>query len=993
MTNDRTGTTKPRLDAAEAVEFIRRWTGGSWPGWFYFDFQGAKPIKKPGRDRPFLEHRYLHLREDEDWEKKIADYFEDYGDRYHAFYCVYTLKGKPGQVTHRNGEPISHPFRSIVDENGEQVTHKAVYTISSPGIAFDLDECRKLGLDSDEVLAELRDAGHEFSCTVRTSDAGLQFLFKLDEWLQAENGDYSNHARPILADVIYYFGADFKAMLPQQLLRMPGSLNVKPEYDEPIAVRQRWTDRVFTLDELKKKYAVNPAHVPLTYRMALIKALDGAYPEHGGRHDFAVKLAGTLHRAGVDKASMKEAVRLIAGHFGDEEIEDRVTAAETSYRHPRDRSEASGPGQTAVKTLYEDQPEIHKRILDVATAWMKRKDEYCKKVGIQYTPEKPILDKMSEDAPTIGRPTFLERDGRTFVRSYDSEKEQVKEKEFCNFIYKIRGIVYKSDGTVTWRGEYISPRVPSYPVEVSSSHHVTPAKFLPQMPSGATVLTPNYWAAYIAWKEEQRPDRIIYQKSWYGVINVDTEPEFLFPGENEGDYEWNAPADYDPAHPSVWERQMTEDEIQEYLTDFIRNIKAYHDPKHTIPILGWFAANPISEFVRKRNGGFPTLLVTGIKGSGKSELTHKVMGNHFGSVGEIAWGQTTTMFGIERKLTSSNIVPVTIDEFRNNGDQKTARLQDLIRSLWDRSASIRGRADQTLNVTHLVGNLVVSGQHNYDDSAVLSRTFVVNVPSAEFVNRIQTLRRTAEERGPEAQAELKAIMDRYDWLHGHEHRGAMLHLVLSYLRRDMSAGFKSVDTARAVWEKEQSRFPVEDDRKRKGILAVLSGLILLRRLYAFHGLEELWKEAWDRETMLAAVYNANPAQPLSGDTNASALQTLFDITDNVIMDGQRNGRTWLNVMYVLPTDEEDVAYFDLRRWHFAIRPYVSNGNVAAELAKVDAFENLLRETARRDDSVILGFPSHPIFRQSCVKIDLKRVGEEYRANVAMWADTEPLRDE
>ncbi|MCA9632663.1 MAG: toprim domain-containing protein, partial [Myxococcales bacterium] len=87
-------------------------------------------------------------------------------------------------------------------------------------------------------------------------------------------------------------------------------------------------------------------------------------------------------------------------------------------------------------------------------------------------------------------------------------------------------------------------------------------------------------------------------------------------------------------------------------------------PDVVLPVLGWFFAAPLKPRIAKLLGHFPILVVWGTQGSGKSTIVMEVFWPLFGIVSAEPFSATETEFALLKLLSSTNSVPVFIDEYK-----------------------------------------------------------------------------------------------------------------------------------------------------------------------------------------------------------------------------------------------------------------------------------------------------------------------------------------
>jgi hypothetical protein len=160
----------------------------------------------------------------------------------------------------------------------------------------------------------------------------------------------------------------------------------------------------------------------------------------------------------------------------------------------------------------------------------------------------------------------------------------------------------------------------------------------------------------------------------------------------------------------------------------LHNLAQLHRPDVMTPILGWMAAAPLRTLFR----AFPPLAVVGGSGWGKTTLVRTVL-ESFGYWTQPAQGLNgSTPYGISALGSSSNALPVWVDEYRANvrPDSKLA-LDQLLRDAWDGAATIRGGTTENLSMvraTPATAPLVVTGEDTFSETSHIERILLINLP-------------------------------------------------------------------------------------------------------------------------------------------------------------------------------------------------------------------------------------------------------------------------
>ena len=116
-------------------------------------------------------------------------------------------------------------------------------------------------------------------------------------------------------------------------------------------------------------------------------------------------------------------------------------------------------------------------------------------------------------------------------------------------------------------------------------------------------------------------------------------------------------------------------------------------------------------------------MISGMPGIGKSTLIEK-LSPHFG-VPEVR-AFTITLAATRNYLSSNNIVPLIIDEFRAANLQKATALEDIIRSAWHAGPMSLSSGGHNVS-SFYTAPFCLLGQNSITDEASLERTVSITL--------------------------------------------------------------------------------------------------------------------------------------------------------------------------------------------------------------------------------------------------------------------------
>jgi len=168
------------------------------------------------------------------------------------------------------------------------------------------------------------------------------------------------------------------------------------------------------------------------------------------------------------------------------------------------------------------------------------------------------------------------------------------------------------------------------------------------------------------------------------------------------------------------------------LDELIGNV---NHPSVIWPLFGWLLAAPRKESLSQRGVHFPIAHVYGQHGAGKSQLFERILLPLAGIADPKTFGvgDMKSLFRLNVLLSSTNAIPMVFDEFRLSNVPPQAL--EALRSLYDRSDSLRGRADQSLEVYTLTAPVALTGEDKIEDPALMERCIIVNPQKADIAER------------------------------------------------------------------------------------------------------------------------------------------------------------------------------------------------------------------------------------------------------------------
>jgi hypothetical protein len=147
------------------------------------------------------------------------------------------------------------------------------------------------------------------------------------------------------------------------------------------------------------------------------------------------------------------------------------------------------------------------------------------------------------------------------------------------------------------------------------------------------------------------------------------------------------------------------------------------------PAVGWFFAAPFKSLLNERQIRFPILNLYGNRGSGKTSMLLKVLMPLLGYTQAHSNDCSTTHFVLMSLLSCTNSVPIYLTEFRRAtiSDKEFSSLKRMLLQSYDVGQDSRGRPDQSTVTYELSAPLVLDGEDDVRDAAVLERSIVLSM--------------------------------------------------------------------------------------------------------------------------------------------------------------------------------------------------------------------------------------------------------------------------
>jgi DNA primase len=223
-----------------------------------------------------------------------------------------------------------------------------------------------------------------------------------------------------------------------------------------------------------------------------------------------------------------------------------------------------------------------------------------------------------------------------------------------------------------------------------------------------------------------------------GYHEVGGEPRFALPAGTLAPSGWMDVPDLRFVSPggstlqARLPREQTDIALGEAIArDVLAELAGLHAPEAMGLLVPWFFACAFKPRFLTKLKGFPVLDVSATAGSGKTaSVAHLLWPLASGAMPGELGSASSTPFALLRDLSSSNAIPLPLDEYKPNEMRKDQvdLAGRMVKRAWSGDVETRGRADQTVAIYPISTPLAVIGESGLvDDHAASERCLHVNL--------------------------------------------------------------------------------------------------------------------------------------------------------------------------------------------------------------------------------------------------------------------------
>jgi len=226
---------------------------------------------------------------------------------------------------------------------------------------------------------------------------------------------------------------------------------------------------------------------------------------------------------------------------------------------------------------------------------------------------------------------------------------------------------------------------------------------------------------------------------------------------------------------------LSDAEILEMAREFYSTILEINNPEVVMPWIGWLFATPLKPIIQAQLGGFPSVFVHGAQGTGKTS-TSLVFMKLAGYKDPRPNVVTTKPFPMLKLLSSSNAIPVFLDEYKVHDmtEEQVENIHRFMRKSYNSELESKGRQDQTVEDYVISAPIVLMGEWDINEPAIKERVLVVR-----FTNAVKKDQKMQEAFKKLSGLQLEGFMPRYIQYALSQDVGAMLEDSMQIVRRTL----------------------------------------------------------------------------------------------------------------------------------------------------------------------------------------------------------------
>lgn len=172
------------------------------------------------------------------------------------------------------------------------------------------------------------------------------------------------------------------------------------------------------------------------------------------------------------------------------------------------------------------------------------------------------------------------------------------------------------------------------------------------------------------------------------------------------------------------------------LTKCMNLVVQLNEGRVIIPIVGWLCSCYLKYYINKANMAFPLLNVTGTMSAGKTKLMEALI--TFMGLPSTLWSAKQSHFARVRNFSSTNVLPIVVDEFKNDiGQTNLDDWKAILRSAYGGEIDVRGTKNLETIEFLLQSPVAILGETPItSEAALIERTIQVRIDPSWLATNI-----------------------------------------------------------------------------------------------------------------------------------------------------------------------------------------------------------------------------------------------------------------
>lgn len=176
------------------------------------------------------------------------------------------------------------------------------------------------------------------------------------------------------------------------------------------------------------------------------------------------------------------------------------------------------------------------------------------------------------------------------------------------------------------------------------------------------------------------------------------------------------------------------------LQQLSKDIFNFNSKEITINIIGYIAALTIKEKLKLQNIKFSHLFISGEAGSGKSETIENIIVPLLSMDNSIISADSCTRFVLEKYISSNNIIPIIIDEYKPGyiKESQVKLISGILRNSYDWHSGVRGNEKLDINSCDLRSPIILCGEASSSETAIIERSLLLTFSKKDSLKADKT---------------------------------------------------------------------------------------------------------------------------------------------------------------------------------------------------------------------------------------------------------------